>query len=154
MCKVTSAPEPTKGSSSSGSFAGNELLLLTRTPTPVCVCVCMLCVYENSQVKGQAGVFNRRQPKSMLRFSALVFCVCVCMSDITYTPRVATAVRDLRWVNSDVKQFMLLFFWYPSFIFVFSSFAGQTKHMLLDKAKGAERNVEAANQKFPTKNKT
>lgn len=80
------------------------------------------------------------------------------MSDITYTPRVATAVRDLRWVNSDVKQFMLLFFWYPSFIFVFSSFAGQTKHMPLDKAKGAdraERYVEAAaNQKFPTKNKT
>lgn len=65
--------EPTKGS----SYAGNELLLQTRTPIHtyvyVCVSVGVCCVYENSQVKGQAAVFNRRSPKSMLQFSG---CFC------------------------------------------------------------------------------
>lgn len=45
-----------------------------RLPTYVCVCVSVgvyvCCVYENSQVKGQAGVFNRHPKKH-----ATIFCL-------------------------------------------------------------------------------
>lgn len=41
-----------------------------RPPTYVCVGVYVWCVYENSQVKGQAGVFNRHPKKH-----ATIFCL-------------------------------------------------------------------------------
>lgn len=111
MCKVTSAWSLQKAA----SFGGNELLLHkhTGTPTHVCVCVFVCCVYENSQVKGQAGVFNRHPQKH-----ATIFCLFFVVREreqpgekrnVTYTQRGSPAVR-FTMGQSAVEHFMLLFF--------------------------------------------